>query len=211
MFAYKFPAQMGITKLLNIVTQVGRTGALTPVAELQPIKIGGVTISRASLHNFDEIERKDIRIGDYVFLLRAGDVIPKVVKVLPKLRNGDEKVIGIPRICPMCGGGVVKVSSEVAYRCTNNSCYAVNLRRLMHWASKGALDISGLGPKIIKHLMQEGLVGSISDFYTLTVGDLKPLERFADKSADNLIKAITEKKEIDEKFLNPDRQNRWLK
>jgi len=195
--AYKFAAEQATTKIKDVVWQVGRTGALTPTAVLKTVNVGGANITHTTLHNMDEINRLSLKIGDTVIIERAGDVIPKVVKVLPKLRNGNEKAIGVPKACPMCGGKVIKAPGEVAYRCANNNCYAVNLRRLMHWVSKGALDIAGLGPRIIEHLMKEGFVGDISDFYTLTIGDLKPLERFADKSADNLVKAIEAKKEID--------------
>jgi DNA ligase (NAD+) len=145
----------------------------------------------------DEIKRLGLKIGDTIILERAGDVIPKVVKVLTKLRTGKEKNISVPGKCPICKSPVEKVAGEVAYRCTNKNCYAVNLRGLTHWASKGAMDIEGLGPKIIEQLVKEGLVSDISDFYSLTVGDLKPLERFADKSAENLVNAINAKKEIE--------------
>ncbi|MBU4375580.1 NAD-dependent DNA ligase LigA [Patescibacteria group bacterium] len=195
--AYKFAAEQATTKITDIVWQVGRTGVLTPTAVLEPIWVGGATISRATLHNMDEIERLGLKIGDTVIIERAGDVIPKVVKVLPGLRQGKEKKIAVPKLCPMCGGAAANISGEVACRCVNKDCYAVNLRRLTHWASKGALDIDGLGPKIIEQLMKEGLVGDIVDFYKLTAGDLKPLERFADKSAENLVEAIKAKKEID--------------
>jgi DNA ligase (NAD+) len=195
--AYKFSAEQAVTKIKEVVWQVGRTGALTPTATLEPVAVGGVTISRATLHNMDEIERLGLKIGDTVIIERAGDVIPKVIKVLPKLRDGGEKNIKPPADCPICGGKVVKAPGEVAYRCVNKNCYAVNLRRLTHWASRKAADIPGLGPKIIEQLAREGLARDISDFYKLTAGDLKPLERFADKSADNLAKAIADKKEID--------------
>lgn len=196
MMAYKFSAEQATTKVKDVVWQVGRTGTLTPTAMLDPVFVGGVTISRATLHNMDEISRLGLKIGDTVIIERAGDVIPKVVKVLPNLRSGKEKEINVPRRCPQCEGSVEKIPGEVAYRCTGKNCYAVNLRRLAHWASKGAVDIEGLGPKIVGQLMDEGLVRDAGDFYRLTVGDLKPLERFAEKSAENLIKAIEEKKII---------------
>ncbi|MEA3398278.1 MAG: NAD-dependent DNA ligase LigA [Patescibacteria group bacterium] len=195
--AYKFAGIQVTTKLQKVCWQVGRTGVLTPTAVLRPVKVGGVTVSHATLHNMDEIKRLGVKIGDTVIIERAGDVIPKVVKVLGDLRDGSEKSIRVPQKCPMCDAKVEKVKGEVAYRCTNTDCFAVNLRGLIHWASKGALDIDGLGPKIIEQLINEGLVNNIADFYDLTVGDLKPLERFADKSAENLVKAIQEKKEID--------------
>jgi DNA ligase (NAD+) len=197
MMAYKFAGEQATTRVKDVIWQVGRTGILTPIAVLEPVRVGGVTVSHASLHNMDEIKRLGIKIGDTVIVERAGDVIPKVIKVLPKLRDGKEKEIKVPSKCPMCGSRVIKVPGEVAYRCSNSNCYAINLRRLIHWASKGAVDIEGLGPKIIEQLVKEGLVQDPADFYTLTVDDLKPLERFADKSAQNLVKAIQEKKEIE--------------
>lgn len=197
MMAYKFAAEQATTKVKDVIWQVGRTGSLTPTAMLEPVFVGGATISRATLHNMDEIKRLDLKIGDTVIIERAGDVIPKVVQVLPNLRSGKEKEIAPPRQCPMCEGAVEKIAGEVAYRCVNKNCFAVNLRRLTHWASKSAMDIDGLGPKIVEHLAGEGLVRDASDLYKLTEGDLKPLERFADKSAENLIKAIEEKKEVE--------------
>jgi len=197
MMAYKFAAEQVTTKIKNVVWQVGRTGILTPTAVLEAVQVGGVIVSHATLHNMDEIERLGKKIGDTIIIERAGDVIPKVVQVLPNLRSGQEKEIKAPKKCPMCDSEVVKVSGEVAYRCSNTNCYAINLRRLTHWASKGAIDIDGLGPKIIEQLIKEGLVSDISDFYNLKEGDLKPLERFADKSASNLIAAINNKKEIE--------------
>ncbi len=194
--AYKFAAEEATTKIEDVIWQVGRTGVLTPTAVLSPVLIYGVTVSRATLHNLDEINRLGLKIGDTVIIQRAGDVIPKVIKVLSDLRTGAEKEIKVPRHCPMCAGKVEKVKGEVAYRCMNKNCYAVSLRQLSHWASKNAMDIEGLGPKIIEQLFKQGLVRDSSDFYKLTTGDLKPLERFAEKSADNLTKAITARKEI---------------
>lgn len=197
LMAYKFAAEQATTVVEKVVWQVGRTGVLTPTAHLKPVKVYGVTVSRATLHNLDEIRRLGLKIGDTVIIERAGDVIPKVIKVLPDLRVGLEKEIKVPRECPMCSGGVEKVAGEVAYRCINKNCYAVNLRNLTHWASRNAMDIEGLGPKIIEQLIKEGLVKDLSDFFKLTAGDLKPLERFADKSAENLVAAIEAKKEVD--------------
>ncbi|MEA3463700.1 MAG: NAD-dependent DNA ligase LigA [Patescibacteria group bacterium] len=202
MMAYKFAAEQATTKVKDVVWQVGRTGALTPIAILNPVRVGGVTISHATLHNMDEIQRLSLKIGDTVIIERAGDVIPKVIKALPKLRDGDERDIRLPAECPVCGGKIDKAPGEVAYRCANKNCYAVNLRKLIHWASKGALDIEGLGPKIIEQLVKEGIVGDLSDFYTLKKGDLKPLERFAEKSAENLVKAIQDRKRVKlERFI----------
>ena len=195
--AYKFAAEQATTILEDVVWQVGRTGVLTPTAHLKPVQVYGVLVSRATLHNMDEIKRLSLKIGDTVVIERAGDVIPKVVKVLIGLRTKKEKEINQPVSCPNCGGIVIKKAGEVAYRCVNKNCYAINLRNLTHWASKNAMNIDGLGPKIIEQLMNKGLVKDVSDFYQLTVGDLKPLDRFADKSAENLIKAIANKKQVD--------------
>ena len=197
MMAYKFAGEQVTTRIKEVVWQVGRTGILTPIAILKPVRVGGVIVSHATLHNMDEIERLGLKIGDTVILERAGDVIPKVIKVLSNLRNGKEKSIKIPQKCPMCLSKVEKITGEVAHRCSNKNCYAVNLRKLSHWASKSALDIEGLGPKIIEQLVKVGLVSDIADFYNLTEGDLKPLERFAEKSAENLIDSIKAKKEIE--------------
>lgn len=196
MMAYKFASEQVVTKVKAVNWQVGRTGVLTPTAVMDPVAVNGVTVTHATLHNMDEIERLGLMVGDTVILERAGDVIPKVVQVLANLRDGQEQAIEAPKNCPMCNSAVLKEPGEVAYKCLNPECYAVNLRRLMHWASKGAMDIEGLGPKIIEQLMKEGMVSDIADFYSLTAGDLKPLERFAEKSAENLVKAIAEKKEI---------------
>lgn len=202
MMAYKFAAEQAATVVENVIWQVGRTGVLTPTAHLKPVKVCGVMVSRATLHNFDEISRLDLKIGDTVIIERAGDVIPKVIKVLRDLRAGKEKNIKEPEKCPVCSGSVEKISGEAACRCVNKNCYAVNLRNLIHWASKSAMDIEGLGPKIIDQLAKNGLVEDISDFYKLTAGDLSPLERFADKSVENLISAIADRKEaILERFI----------
>jgi DNA ligase (NAD+) len=144
----------------------------------------------------DEINRLDLRIGDTVILERAGDVIPKIVQVLPKLRTGKEKKIEVPSTCPVCDSKITKLEGEVAYRCTNKKCYATNLRNLIHWASKGALDIEGLGEKVVEQLVQEGLILDIADFYQLKKEDLIILDRFAEKSAQNLIQAIQAKKKV---------------
>jgi DNA ligase (NAD+) len=195
--AYKFDALEATTKLLAVDWQVGRTGILTPRAVLEPTAIGGVTVRHATLHNMDEITRLDVRIGDTVILQRAGDVIPKIIRTLPNLRTGQEQVIHPPKTCPICESAVEQVAGEVAYKCVNKSCYAVNLRRLSHWSSKGALDIERLGPKIVEQLVRAGLVKDVADFYELTKGELLGLERFAEKSADNLLASIEGKKEVD--------------
>lgn len=202
MMAYKFSGEQAATKVLDVDWQVGRTGILTPRAEMEPVTVGGVTIRHSTLHNMDEIGRLGLKIGDTVIVERAGDVIPKVIQVLPNLRTGREKPISVPKKCPECGSRVKKISGEVAYRCENPDCTAVNLKRLIHWAGKSALDIEGLGEKIVEQLVIEGLVHDVADYYKLSINALKPLERFADKSAENLVSAIQGKKNIPlEKFL----------
>ncbi|HNW20064.1 MAG TPA: NAD-dependent DNA ligase LigA [bacterium] len=196
MMAYKFSALQATTIVEDVVWQVGRTGVLTPAAVLKPVKVGGVTIARSTLHNFNEIKRLGLLIGDTVILERAGDVIPKIVEVLPKLRSGQEKEITPPRYCPFCNGLVKKVTDQVAYYCPNKNCYAVNLRRLRHWASKGAADWDGFGPKIIEQLVEQGLVENIADFYSLTIDQLKILPGLGEKSASNLVDAIKQKKTL---------------
>ncbi len=196
MMAYKFGSLQATTVIKEVVWQVGRTGILTPTAIFEPVKVGGVTISKATLHNFDEIKRLGLMIGDTVILERAGDVIPKVVDVLPKLRTGSEQEILPPEICPICGGEINKVADEVAYRCLNDQCYAVNLRKLRHWASKDAVDFDGFGPRVIEQLVEIGLVETIADFYDLTVDQLKVLPGLGEKSANNLIKAINDRRQI---------------
>ncbi|MBU0636613.1 NAD-dependent DNA ligase LigA [Patescibacteria group bacterium] len=195
--AYKFAAEQVTAIVEDVVWQVGRTGVLTPIAYIKPVQIYGVIVSRATLHNMDEIKRLGLKINDTVIIERAGDVIPKIVKVLIKLRQNQEKEIKHPVKCPNCGNVVIKKNNEVAYRCVNKNCYAIHLRNLIHWASKNAMDIDGLGPKIIEQLINQGLVKDISDFYKLTVEGLKPLERFAEKSAENLVKAIEAKKQVE--------------
>lgn len=196
MMAYKFSAAQATTKINSVVWQVGRTGALTPTAILEPVKVGGVTIGRSTLHNFDEIGRLDLRLGDTVIIERSGDVIPKVVEVLKNLRNGKEKRIEAPQECPICGGRVIKAEGEVAYRCANKRCYAVNLRRITHFVSKGAADIDGLGPKLIEQFITNGLIKDAADLYALKKPDLLSLERFAEKKADNVMNMIASRREL---------------
>ncbi|MEI7452076.1 MAG: NAD-dependent DNA ligase LigA [Candidatus Falkowbacteria bacterium] len=194
--AYKFAAEQATTKIIDLIWQVGRTGTLTPTAVLEPVNVGGATISRATLHNMDEIERLGIKIGDTIIIERAGDVIPKVVEALVNLRTGQEQKIVVPKTCPICESVVRQVEGEVAYRCANKKCYAVSLRNLEHFVSKTAVDIDGLGPKIIEQLFNVGLIKDAADFYSLQKIDLSNLERFAEKSADNLIAAIADRHEI---------------
>ncbi|HCC22995.1 TPA: DNA ligase (NAD(+)) LigA [Candidatus Falkowbacteria bacterium] len=188
--AYKFPAEQTTTKVEAIQWQVGRTGALTPVAHLTPVKLAGSTVSRATLHNIDELERKDIRIGDTVIVHKAGDIIPEVVGSLPKLRTGKEKKISLPAKCPICGSEVKRRTDQVALYCVNKKCFAQEKEILSHFVSKKGFDIDGFGPKIIEKLMTEGLITNFTDIFKLKVGDLKSLERFAAKSAENLVMAI---------------------
>jgi len=180
--------------VVNIAFQVGRTGVLTPVAELEPVGIGGVTVRNASLHNMDEIERKDIRIGDTVILERAGDVIPYVVKVIPEKRTGSEKKFPKPTKCPVCGAEVEREAGEAAYRCTGLACPAKLKESLKFFGSRGSMDIEGLGEKIIDQLVDKGLVRDAGDLYRLSKEQIAALERMADKSAQNLITAIEKSK-----------------
>jgi len=194
--ALKFPLKRATTIVEDIKVQVGRTGALTPVAILKPVEVGGVTISRATLHNEDEIKRLGLKIGDTVIVGRAGDVIPDVVEVLPELRTGKEKEFKMPKKCPVCGGKIEKPKGEVVFRCVNPDCFAKQRRYFYHFVSKPAFDIVGLGPKIIDQLLREGLIQDPADLFELKEGDLIPLERFAEKSAENLVRAIQKRKEI---------------
>jgi DNA ligase (NAD+) len=192
--AYKFPAKEATTRIIEIKAQVGRTGALTPVAFMEPVKIGGVEVKRATLHNQDEIDKKDIRVGDTVVVRRAGDVIPEVVKVITSKRTGKERQFIMPDTCPVCGSDVVRLPGEAAHRCVGISCPAQLKGRIRHFASKRAMDIDGLGVKLIDQLVGKGLVKDIADLYYLTQDDFASLERMADKSAENLIKALAKSK-----------------
>jgi DNA ligase (NAD+) len=190
MMAYKFSAEQATTQIKDIVWQVGRTGALTPTAILEPVKVGGAMIGRSTLHNFDEIKRLGLMIGDTVIIERSGDVIPKVIEVLPNLRSGRETKVSAPKVCPMCGGRVIQDEGEVAYRCSNRLCYAVNLRQITHFVAKGAADLDGLGPRLIEQFMLSGLIKDAADIYALKESDLLSLERFAEKKAANVIAVI---------------------
>lgn len=194
--AYKFPAEQATTVVENIDVQVGRTGALTPVAYLRPVRVAGSVVKRATLHNQDEIERLDVRIGDTVVIQKAGDVIPDIVQTLPKMRTGKEKKYHIPNRCPICGAPVIRREGEAAHYCTNPKCFAQHKEGLYHFVSRQAFDMDGLGPKIIDQLIENKLIEDATDIFKLTRDDLKPLERFAEKSSDNLIKAIEESKKI---------------
>ncbi len=195
--AYKFPAEKATTVIENIHWQVGRTGKLTPVALLKPVSLAGTTVSRATLHNWDEIKRLDVRIGDQVVVQKAGDIIPDIVEVIKGLRNGKEKRIAPPQRCPICSSPVTKKDGEVDYYCTNKNCYAVQREKIYHFVSKKAFDIEGLGPKIIDQLIETGLISDAADIFALSQEVLVPLERFAEKSADNIISSIEKSKVID--------------
>jgi DNA ligase (NAD+) len=207
--AYKFIPEKVTTVVEYIKVQVGRTGALTPVAHLKPVLVAGSTVSRATLHNKDEINRLDVRIGDTIVIHKAGDVIPEVVEVLKNLRTGKERKFHMPTKCPICGGGVkrdvigVKGGEEsAAHYCLNKKCFAIEKENIIHFVSKKGFNIDGMGEKIVEHLMSEGLISNVADIFELTTGDLEPLERFAEKSADNLVKSIEQSKKIEfTKFL----------
>ncbi len=192
--AYKFTAKQATTRLNDIVIQVGRTGTLTPVAVLEPVPVGGVTVSRATLHNFDELKRKDIRIGDIVLVERSGDVIPQVVKSIPEKRKGDEKIRVVPRKCPICGSDIVRTLDEVAVRCPNTQCPARLKWRIEYFASRDAMDIDHLGGQTIDKLIDKGLIDTIADLYYLTENDLLSLEGFKEKSVKNLLESIEKSK-----------------
>ena len=193
--AYKFPAHQGTTRIRDIRGSVGRTGVITPYAIFEPVRIGGVTVSRSTLHNWDEMERKDIRIGDTVVVERAGDVIPHVIAVIKEKRTGKERRFLIPEKCPVCGSKVVREEGEVAVRCIGLNCPAQVQERIFHFASRGALDIEGLGEKNVELLYSKGLIRNFVDIYKLKKEDLLNLPRFAEKSAQNLIDAIARSKD----------------
>ena len=193
--AYKFPAERQQSKLIDIALQVGRTGVITPNAVLEPVRIAGSTVSRATLHNEDNIRDKDIRIGDIVVIQKAGDIIPEVVEVVKEKRTGAETVFAMPRVCPACGEPLYREEGEAAVRCVSSNCPAQQMRSIIHFASKPAMDIDGLGPAIVEQLLDEGCIKDCGDLYTLTYEDVVGLERFAEKSARNLIAAIQKSKE----------------
>ncbi len=193
--AYKFPAEQVQTKLLDIIISVGRTGTLNPNAVLEPVTIAGTVVSRASLHNADLIAAKDIRIGDTVIVQKAGDIIPEVVAPVPSLRTGEERVYVMPTTCPECGTSVVREPQEVAWRCPNGSCPAVLREGLIHFASRDAMDIEGLGPAMVSALLAAGLVQDVADLYDLKAEQLMTLERVGQKTADKLVAAIAKSKQ----------------
>lgn len=208
--AYKFPAERTTTVVENILVQVGRTGVLTPVAHLRPVQVAGSTVSRATLHNEDEIKRLGLKIGDTVVIQKAGDIIPEVIEVLINLREGKEKNFDMMKACEeICDGEVIKekigvkdVEESAAYYCKDKNTFAIQKEKIRHFVSKKGMNIDGLGEKIVEQLMNEGLISDVADIFDLTLGDLVPLERFADKSAENLIEAIEKSKKVQfEKFL----------
>ncbi len=196
--AYKFPAVRETTVINDIIVQVGRTGTLTPVAILEPVNVGGVTVSRATLHNEDEIRRKDIRIGDTALIIRSGDVIPKVVKIIPESRTGDEKVFIMPDKCPVCGSDIQRIRQDRSHinKCVNVSCQAQLKERISHFVSKKALDIDGMGKKIVIQLVDEGMLRSYADIFVLQEDRIAALDRMAEKSAANLIAAVNASKTV---------------
>lgn len=193
--AYKFPAEEVVTKLIDIELTVGRTGVLTPTAILEPVRVAGTTVKRASLHNEDLIREKDIKIGDYVVVKKAGDIIPEVVNVLADKRTGEERDFLMPKNCPECGSELVRIEGEVALRCLNPKCPAQIREGLIHFVSRNAMNIDGLGERVITQLFNEGLIKDVADLYQLKREELLNLERMGEKSTDNLLKAIEKSKE----------------
>jgi|TARA_Y100000310_G_scaffold345866_1_gene471955 DNA ligase (NAD+) len=196
--AFKFPAEQVTTVVEDIMLQIGRTGVITPVAHLRPVSVAGSTVSRATLHNEDQIKRLDVRVGDTVVIQKAGDVIPEVVEVLKNMRRGNEKLFVFPSRVPECGGGglIERISGEAAWRCVNKDSFIQKRRRLSHFASRIAFDIEGLGPKIVGLLAENNLISTYDDIFTLTKGDLVELERLAEKSSDNLLASIDKSRTV---------------
>lgn len=192
--AYKFPAREATTTLNDIIVNVGRTGVIKPEAVLEPVHIGGVTVSQATLHNEDYIVERDIRIGDTVVVKRAGDVIPQVVRPVPEARTGDEEAWSFPEACPACGSAIVRLPDEADYYCLASDCPAQFIRQVEHFVGRSAMDIEGLGERLAVQLVEAGLLHDVADLYRLTVDDLMPLEGFAEKSAQNLVDAIAASK-----------------
>jgi DNA ligase (NAD+) len=193
--AYKFPPEQETTRVKKIIISVGRTGALTPVAELEPVKVAGSTVSHATLHNEDEIRRKDVMIGDWVVIHKAGDVIPEIVKVIIEKRDGTQKEFKMPDICPVCNSKVIRPEGEVALRCPSIACPAQQFEKIVHFASKSGMDIDGLGPAIIEKLLEADLIKDVSDIYYLKYEDIFSLENFKDKSTNNLLDSIRKSRE----------------
>ncbi len=192
--AYKYPPEEAETRIEKIVVTMGRTGVLTPSADLTPVHLAGTTVKRATLHNLDFIQEKDIREGDYVRIYKAGEIIPEIAKVLKEKRNGSEKPFEMPTACPVCGGVVSRVEGEAAFRCTNPECGGVVREKLIHFACRDAMNIEGLGPSVVDSLLAYRLVNDPADFYTLKAEDIEQIERMGEKSAENLVAAIADSK-----------------
>jgi len=197
MIAYKFAPEEATTVIEDIIVQVGRMGTLTPVAVLKPVLVAGSTISRATLHNEDEIRKKDIKIGDTVVIHKAGDVIPEVEKVLKELRPKNAREFSFPKTCPVCGGKVLRGEGKAAYRCLNKNCATIQKKSIEHFVGRAAFDIVGLGPKILDKFLEEGLIKDAADLFGLKEAEIEHLERFAEKSAENIVRSIQSHKEID--------------
>ena len=194
--AYKFPPEQAKTKVLGISITLGRTGVLTPAADLKPVRLAGTTVKRATLHNEDYIKEKDIRVGDTVIIQKAGEIIPEVVRPVTSDRTGKETVFAMPKTCPCCGSPVVRLEGEAATRCTNPNCPAVISEKIAHFVSRDAMNIDGLGDAIVQQLLQQQLIHDVSDIYGLTKDELVDLEGFGEKSADNLLQAIEDSKHV---------------
>jgi DNA ligase (NAD+) len=192
--AFKYPPEEQVTKVLDITVNVGRTGTLTPVAVLQPVRVSGSTVSHATLHNEDEVKRKDVRIGDWVVVHKAGEVIPEIVMSIKERRDGKEKEFKMPRKCPVCGSDVIRPEGEVAARCTSLACPAQQFERIIHFTSKGAMDIDGLGPAVVEKLLARKIIKDAADIYYLKYEDIFSLENFKEKSTNNLLSAIEKSK-----------------
>jgi DNA ligase (NAD+) len=188
--AFKYPPEQQVTQVLDITVNVGRTGTLTPVAVLEPVLISGSTVSHATLHNEDELKRKDVRIGDWVVVHKAGEIIPEIIKTLPERRTGAEKEFNMPVSCPVCASPVEKMAGEVALRCSSFACPAQQLERIVHFTSKGAMDIDGLGPAIVEKLLANKIIKDAADIYYVKYGQVFGLENFKEKSANNLLASI---------------------
>ncbi|HIE12717.1 MAG TPA: NAD-dependent DNA ligase LigA, partial [Desulfotomaculum sp.] len=195
--AYKFPPEEAVTRLGEIVVSVGRTGVLTPTAVFEPVHLAGTTVSRATLHNEELIREKDIRVGDYIVVHKAGDVIPEVIRSLPQRRTGRERIFAMPAHCPVCGAKTVREAGEVALRCPNISCPARLKESVLHFASRNAMDIRGLGRVLVEQLVEKGLIRSVADVYSLRQEDLVRLARMGPKSAANVLREIESSKKQD--------------
>lgn len=195
--AYKYPPEIKETKLVDILVQVGRTGVLTPNAVLDSVRLAGTTVSRATLHNIDYIREKDIRIGDTVLVQKAGDIIPEVVSVVKEKRDGNETVFEMPAVCPVCGATVYREDGEAATRCTGAECPAQIARNIIHFASRDAMDIEGMGPAVVEKFLENGIISSVADIYKIKTEDIEVLDKMGKKSAENLVSAIEKSKSND--------------